>query len=366
MKKLIIKTSSKKYPIFIGLNFFKKKLSSIIPVYLPKGKIAIITDSNLKKIYIPILKSFLNHQVFLFSFKAGEPSKNRTIKKQIEDFLITNNFNRKSLLIAFGGGVVGDIVGFVAATLFRGIDYIQIPTSIISMVDSSIGGKTGINTSQGKNLIGAFYHPKTILLDIDLLNTLPQKEYQQGLAEVIKYALILDVSLYKLLVQKKDLIFKRDQKTIIKMIIKSILCKKKVVKIDEKEGGYRQILNFGHTIGHGIEKKSDYKLSHGNSIAIGMILEAFLAYQKGLLPHHTFNKVRLLLKQFQFSLKYPAFIKVTSLYDLMLKDKKNTAQTIQIVFIKSIGKVYQHKKQYTYPFMKKELIKQIKTYKALD
>ncbi len=366
MKKLIIKTTSKQYPIFIGSNFFKKKLASIIPAYCSKGKVAIITDSNLKKKYVSVLKSFLNHQVFLFSFKAGEPSKNRTIKEQIEDFLITNHFNRKSLLIAFGGGVVGDIVGFVAATLYRGIDYIQIPTSIISIVDSSIGGKTGINTLQGKNLIGAFYHPKKILLDIDLLKTLPQKEYQQGLAEVIKYALILDISLYKLLVQKKDLIFKRDQKTVIKMIIKSILCKKKVVKFDEKEERYRQILNFGHTIGHGIEKGSNYKLSHGNSIAIGMLLEAFLAKQAGILSNHAFNKVRLILKQFEFSLKYPAFIKIIDLYDLMLKDKKNTAQTIQIVFIESIGKAYQHKKQYTYPFFKQELIKQIRAYQALN
>ena len=245
---LYIKTQSSKYILQIGSQIFLSEVNKLLEKN-PNSKIAIITDSHLKECYQKQLSSFKQKNFYLFVFNAGEKQKNNQTKLSIERFLFQNKFDRSSLLIALGGGVVGDLVGYVASTFMRGVRYYQIPTSIISVVDSSVGGKTGINNEFGKNLIGTFYHPQKVIIDINFLKTLPDDEYISGLAEVLKYAFIYERKLYTYLLNNKTAILKRTPKCLFHLIKTSVIIKGKVVGRDEKEGGYRRILNFGHTIG---------------------------------------------------------------------------------------------------------------------
>ena len=315
-------------------------------------KISVITDENIYKIYKNILnKKYLN----TIKIKPGEKSKSIENKIMIEEKLLKLKFNRKSVIVALGGGVVGDLVGFVASTFLRGIDLIQIPTSLVAMVDSSIGGKTGINNDSGKNLIGTFYNPKKIIVNSSFLKTLPESELRQGLAEIIKYGVIYDLRLFKLL-EKININFMENSQQIINKIIKNcIAIKVKVVEEDFKETDKRSILNFGHTVGHGLEKLYSYKKSHGDCIGLGMAIEASIANKYFDLNDESLNKIYKILDRFALrSIRYSS-TQIKSIIKYMELDKKNKTNKITFSLPNKIGSIMLNNKKHTIEVSKEKI-----------
>ena len=342
-------TVDNSYKIYVGSGLFNKLIEDLEKN--PLGfSYAIITDSNVKRLYGNKLKTLLQKQnpnTLLIDFPAGEKQKNRDIKTQIENNMLEANFGRDSAVIALGGGVVGDIAGFVAATYTRGIPYIQVPTTLVACVDSSIGGKTAVDTEHGKNLIGAFYQPKCVYIDINTLKTLNSKEIKEGLAEIIKYGVISDKDLFRLLEQRVEDMFEFDENLISEVIKKCCTIKAKVVKEDEKESNLRKILNFGHTIGHAIEKLSDYTLSHGNAISIGMVLEGEIAEELGLWKKNDLQKLELLLIRAGLPTKMPFKVRAEQLIENMKIDKKSHRGNIEMALPLMIGKMAREDGRYS-------------------
>ncbi len=282
----------------------EKGAADKIPAFLKKNKIgekfAIITDNTVDKLYAQPFKKFLKSkdiEAEIFSFKAGEKAKQLSTIEQLAEAMIKKNFTRKDAIIAFGGGVVGDIAGFLAAIYMRGIPYIQVPTNLLAMVDSSIGGKTGVDLIKGgKNLIGTITQPAAVFMDTKYLTTLPTKQIRNGLGEIIKYGVIKSPGLFKFIEQNMDKILDKDEKALEKIIVESVKIKSKVVESDEKEKAGRMILNYGHTYGHAIEKLSNYTLLHGFAISIGMVIANKMAVEKGLLKKEDAERIKKLFK----------------------------------------------------------------------
>ena len=297
-------------------------------------KVALVTDTNIWKHYKNILpsKNLLNVVI-----KPGEESKSIQTKNYIEQMLFKNNFNRNSLVIALGGGVIGDLVGYTASTFMRGVDLIHIPTSLIAIVDSSIGGKTAIDNKFGKNLIGTFYNPKEIIINLDFLESLPNKEVRQGMAEVIKYSIINSKSLFAKL-NKIDKKFLKNKRTIISQIIKEcIKIKISTVQDDFRENDKRMILNFGHTVGHSLEKFYKYKKSHGDCIGLGMLVEAKIANELNFLSSKEYMDIRKLLFDHKLINLKIEKSDIRKLLKNMKLDKKNRSNLITFALPKSIG-----------------------------
>ncbi|MDP3259447.1 MAG: 3-dehydroquinate synthase, partial [Thermodesulfovibrionales bacterium] len=280
MDKIRVKLGERSYDICIGSNILGK-IGPKLKSFNSSPKTAIISNPTVYRLYgKKVLNSIKSSgfDVIPVIIPDGEKYKDISIVQKIYGELLRHRLDRKSTLIALGGGVIGDITGFVASTYMRGIDYIQIPTTLLAQVDSSVGGKTGVNHKLGKNMIGTFYQPKLIWIDIDILKTLPQKEFFAGLAEVIKYGVIWDAKLFAFLENNRDKIVRLDRKALIHIIKCSCQIKAEVVSKDEREAGLRAILNYGHTIGHAIETATGYKkYLHGEALAIGMHTEARLA-----------------------------------------------------------------------------------------
>ncbi|MEK6809291.1 MAG: 3-dehydroquinate synthase, partial [Nanoarchaeota archaeon] len=338
MEKIIVTTPSKSYPIFMG-DMALAELSKLLRKDHSSKRIAVITDSTVKKLYLSVLEKMLP-DFLTISIPCGEESKTREMKAQIEDTLLEHHFGKDTLLIAFGGGVVGDLTGFVASTYFRGIPFIQVPTTLLSMVDASIGGKTGINTEHGKNLIGTFYQPEAVIINADFISTLPEEEFLNGLAEIVKMACILDQDLFKAIEKNKEEIVKRKPSAILPLIKRSIELKKDIIEQDELESGLRQILNFGHTIGHALEKASHYHLKHGFAVSMGMAAESRLAVETGILPQEEAERIIQLLKDLALPSEIPLnMASEQQLWEAMKNDKKNRSQEIHCVFLEKIGKI---------------------------
>jgi len=246
----------------------------------------------------------------LLTVPGGEASKTRDMKEMLEDNLLNKQFGKDTTIIALGGGVVTDLVGFLASTYMRGVPLILIPTTLLAMVDGAIGGKTAVNTPLGKNLIGTFYPPKAILIDLDLLQTLPQKEWTHGIAEILKYGFIADPTLLQL----------DNWEPAIRT---SIQIKLGIVEKDPFEQGLRRILNFGHTIGHGIEQVSDYTIPHGEAVAFGCLVEAHLSQRLGYLPPLDFCKIERTIRRFPFSLRLPSTYTRAAFLNALRLDKKS-------------------------------------------
>jgi 3-dehydroquinate synthase len=341
METIQVKTKQKTYPIYLGGGLFKKYIHDIC-INFKNRKICFVMDSNLAKHYKKKLKTYCSKSkdIYFYTFPAGEKNKNRQQKAALEDFLLQNLFDRKSLLVAFGGGVTGDMTGFAASTFLRGISYIQIPTSVIAMVDSSVGGKTAIDTSYGKNLIGTFYQPEAVYIDTDLLHTLPEKEYHNGLGEVIKCACIAGKSLFTFLTKNQADVFERKKTAIHRYIKDCLKIKIRAVKIDEKETtGYRKILNFGHTIGHGAELLENYRLAHGEAVATGICYETCISMIKNLLSKKSFESIYTLLQRYNFPVKLPKKLTANKVYNAMKLDKKSLKGKVQMSLISDIGTV---------------------------
>ncbi len=307
-------------------------------------KYCLITDSTVEKLYgTKLLRDLRKNGVKadMASFPAGEKHKTLESIEQLASQLSQKGFNRKDAVIALGGGVVGDVGGFLAAIYMRGIPCIQIPTTLLAMADSSVGGKTGINIPEGKNMIGTITRPKLIVTEVDFLKTLPKKHIRNGLAEIIKCAVIADKKLFKFIEQNMQKILSLDKKTLTYIIKRAVAIKSEIVKQDEKEKNLRMILNYGHSYGHALERLSDYKLLHGHAISIGMVLANKMAVEKGILKKSEAERIKNLL--------IAAGLPVSTMKRLPLKeiigDKKNEGGHINFILPTSIGSVTIHKEK---------------------
>ncbi len=321
-----------KYNIHIAEKDLSKNL---INKYLNKNsKILIVTDTGIPKKYLKDLKSKINNRSkHIITLPKGEKSKSYDSFKKIIYKLSKLKFDRTDYLIAFGGGVVGDITGFVASTYLRGICYIQIPTTLLAQVDSSVGGKTAINIPQGKNLVGAFYNPKCVLISTHYLKTLSDDEYKSGLGEVIKYSFIGNKALKKLIEDKSKQIIERKESTLKIVIEQSIKTKAKIVTKDEKESGIRAILNFGHTFGHAIEAYKKYNnITHGAAITLGMIIASKLSLYEGHIKDSQLKKVLDIIDLLELESDYSKY-NYAKLKPFMAKDKKISSGKLNLVMI---------------------------------
>jgi pentafunctional AROM polypeptide len=340
---------------------------------LPASTYVLITDTNVARFHLPAFEAaFVNAPRFLSHvIPPGETSKSREGKAEIEDFLLANACTRDTVVLALGGGVIGDLVGFVAATFMRGLRFCQIPTTLLAMVDSSVGGKTAIDTPHGKNLIGAFWQPEYIFIDAAFLETLPAREFSNGMAEVVKTAAIWNAEEFALLESRAVEIFAAiqtpsqnfagrtlttrspSQALLLSVIVGSISVKAHIVTVDERETGLRNLVNFGHTIGHAIEAVLTPTILHGECVAVGMLLEAEIARQMGVLSQVSVGRIARCLKAYNLpitladpriaSLPAARLLTVRRLLDIMKIDKKNSGPEKKIVILSRIGATYEQK-----------------------
>jgi 3-dehydroquinate synthase len=341
-RTLKLKTTSRVYPIYMGYALFKEN-NSQITLEGSQNKTAIITNPIVGALYLDEIKKRVikeGGKPFVCIIPDGEKYKTLDTVRIVYDFLLKENFDRASKILALGGGVIGDLSAFVASTYKRGISIIHIPTTLIAAVDSSIGGKTGVDHPLGKNMIGTFYQPKKVIIDTKKLLTLPEKEFKSGLAEVIKHAIIKDATLFCLLEEKKTEILNRDVEILMEIVSRCVRIKKEVVQEDEKEEkGKREILNFGHTIGHIIETLTAYsKYSHGEAVAIGMVEEAKLALKKNLLSEKDFSRIETLISKYQLPTSIPENINYEEMKNLVEQDKKVKKGKIRLPVPTAIGK----------------------------
>ena len=272
----------------------------------------------------------------MYTFPAGEENKNLNIVKKVYEFLIINHFDRKDMLIALGGGVTGDLTGFTAATYLRGIDFVQIPTSLLAQVDSSVGGKTGVDFDSYKNMVGAFYQPKLVYINTSTLKTLTQRQFLSGMGEVIKYGLIKNADFFDWLIENACDIMNYDNKALRYMIYVCCDTKRVVVENDFKEQGERALLNMGHTLGHAIEKCMDFSLLHGECVSLGSVASAYISYKKGYITHDDLCKIVRAHKLFELPVSENNF-ELQTVIDATLNDKKMEAGIIKFVVLNAIG-----------------------------
>ena len=273
---------------------------------------------------------------------AGEPHKTLQSIEQVYDTALENHLERSSTLVALGGGVIGDMTGFAAATWLRGVNFVQVPTSLLAMVDASVGGKTGVNHPQGKNLIGAFYQPKLVLIDPSVLKTLPEREFRAGMAEVIKYGIIWDADLFTKLENAEDIdsFSTINQELLQTILVRSTQAKADVVSQDEKEAGLRAILNYGHTIGHAVESLTNYQqFVHGEAVAIGMVAAGKIATVMGLWTEEEANRQDRLIAKTKLPTKIPTGLDIKAILTTLQSDKKVKAGKVRFILPTSIGKV---------------------------
>jgi 3-dehydroquinate synthase len=339
-------------PVSLGSRSYQIKVSSGLLARLGAEcaalklgqRCAVITDRNVGKKYAKtVLKSLSasGFEVVLVTVPAGEKSKSLAVVEKCFDELAKHRLERKSFIVALGGGVVGDLAGFVAASYLRGIPFVQVPTTLLAQVDSSVGGKTGVNLKAGKNLVGAFYQPRLVLCDLDTLKTLPRREYISGLAEVIKYGIIYDEVLFAQLERYLPKLLTRDENTLRDVVARCCEIKADVVGQDETESGLRAILNFGHTIGHAIENSAGYgKYLHGEAISIGQVAAAKLSNKILGLPSGDVVRIEKLLAHAGLPVKIKlGAAQKKNLFAAMLLDKKVSGGEVKFVLAKKIGKV---------------------------
>ncbi len=341
MKNVRVMLGSRSYDIFIGYNILNNLSDRLSNLSLGK-KVAIITNPKLTKLYGGVIYRQLKGAGFIptaIEIPAGERYKTIKSVSKIYDILIKERFERNSSIIALGGGVIGDIAGFVAATYLRGVPYIQVPTSLVAQVDSSVGGKTGVNHPLGKNLIGAFYQPVLVWIDVEVLRTLPRRELIAGMAEVVKYGVIADDRFFDFLEENYKKILSLDQEVLIHLVVKSCEIKSMVVSADEREKGLRAILNFGHTIGHAIETITDYKMyKHGEAVAMGMVCAARLAYTMGICDQDVFERTERLCRLIGLRTSIPR-LEFATLWDILHRDKKVIDEKVRFILPVRLGEV---------------------------
>jgi 3-dehydroquinate synthase len=327
------------YKIFLDWNVIDRA-SEIFLSHGLGGLLFVITDTNVyRKHGKRLLKALRPNQTHTLIVKPGETSKSLTNWKRIQDFLLSKGADRKSTVIAFGGGVIGDLAGFSASTFMRGLNFVQIPTTILSQSDSSIGAKVAVNHPLAKNLIGSFYQPKLILTDPSLLITLPKREFSAGLGEAIKYGVIADPELFNILFDNMERLISGDRDLLNQLIERCIAIKIKVVEEDERETGLRKILNFGHTIGHALEQATGYKrLRHGEAVGWGMLGAGWIAIQRGMWSVQELGRLQSILIR-AGCLHDPGKLSTKQIIQALKHDKKKSGKTLQFVLPEETGKV---------------------------
>jgi 3-dehydroquinate synthase len=341
MRTLTVNIKDQPYPIHIGPGLLDR--ADLITPHLAQPRAVIVTNTTIAPLYSKRLLDSLSAagvESFLIVLPDGEIHKNWQTLNLIYDQLIDKRCERKTTLIALGGGVVGDMTGFAAATYQRGAPYIQIPTTLLAQVDSAVGGKTAINHPQGKNMIGAFYQPKLVLADTDLLNTLPNREFSAGMAEVIKYGLIRDLPFFEWLEANMERMMAREPEALIHAVYESCRNKAEVVAQDEKETGIRAILNLGHTFGHAIETATGYsEWLHGEAVAMGTILAARVSKTLGRLEDRDIDRMNCLFVGANLPVNAPK-LSVETYLNLMSSDKKVENKKIKLILLNAIGGAY--------------------------
>ena len=327
------------YTIYLESNIIDRS-SEILQKHGLTGPYFVISDTNVFKNHGKrLLKGLRPNQTHTLIVKPGETSKSLTNWKKIQDFLLRKGANRKSTVIAFGGGVIGDLAGFSASTFMRGLNFVQIPTTILSQSDSSIGAKVAVNHPLAKNLIGSFYQPKIILTDPSLLTTLPKREFSAGLGEAIKYGVIADPKLFDLLHEKMENLIAGDSDLLNKLIERCIAIKINVVEQDERESGLRKILNFGHTIGHALEQATGYKrLRHGEAVGWGMLGAGWIAIQREMWSIMELGRLQSILLR-AGSLHDPGKLTLKQIMEALKHDKKKSGKSLQFILPEQTGKV---------------------------
>lgn len=343
MDKIIVDLKEDSYPIYIHDDFgcFEEVLSRTGNY----KKVFIVTDDNGERLILPDLMASMDtkgRRVFTFSFPPGEENKNHKTLNTIYEFLISSSIDRSCLIIALGGGVVGDMAGFAAATILRGVDLIQVPTTLLSQADSSVGGKTAIDFHGYKNIVGAFKQPKAVYINVGTLKTLDLRQMRSGFMETVKHALIGDEDFFEYLDKNMDKVFSKDLDTLKYLARTNCTIKSRVVSRDEKEGGLREILNFGHTVGHGVESASSFSLTHGESVALGTVAAMDLSIKLGYTTLDVKDRVTGLLKRAGLPvLLGEALLEADrkAIFNNIFMDKKIRNDRIKFIVLKNIGSV---------------------------
>jgi 3-dehydroquinate synthase len=309
--------------------------------YCPASGYAIITDSSVAPLYGSAAQAALKDvaPTLLLTFPAGEWNKNRETWGDLIDQLLTARLDREAVILALGGGVAGDLAGFVAATYLRGIRYVQVPTSLLAMIDSAIGGKTGIDTQLGKNLVGAFHQPTVVIADVGTLRSLPPVQLAAGMAEALKHGVIADAAYFQRLTAAGDGVRARDTEILLDVVRRSVEIKAGVVAEDEREAGRRAVLNFGHTVAHGLEAIQGYELLHGEAVAVGMLAEARLGERLGVTEAGVADEVRRALEAYRLPLDPPGDVDPERLLEVMHQDKKNRDKSVKFALPKRLGEM---------------------------
>ena len=323
-------------------NDYEKLQEALRGIGTDAHRICIVTDTNVESLYLDQVRTQVEQacvQTDIFVFPAGESSKNLDTVRELYTHLIEQGYDRKDYLLALGGGVVGDLTGFAAATFLRGIQFIQVPTTLLSQIDSSIGGKTGVDFDQYKNMVGAFHMPTLVYINTNTLNTLPDEQFASGMGELLKSGLIRNSDFYEWTINHMSEILERDSETMRYMVGECCQIKRQVVENDPHEQGERAVLNFGHTIGHAIEKLKNFELTHGACVNLGMVCAAHISWQRGDLDEDDFYEIRDMSVMFDLPISYDG-LTPEDIIDATKKDKKMEAGKIRFVLLDKIGHAY--------------------------
>ena len=343
MSKLITVNYNQKpcYNIVIE-NDFSKLAENVTKLEISGRKLAVITDSNVGPLYADKVAQCLKetgNNIFVYTFEAGEKNKNLNTVQDVYEFLIKNKFDRKDMLVALGGGVVGDLTGFAAATYLRGIDFIQVPTSLLAQVDSSIGGKTGVDFRAYKNMVGAFHQPRLVYMNTSTLSSLNTRLFNSGFGEILKHGLIKDASYFQWLKDNIEKIAALDSGYLEEMIYRSCEIKRKVVEKKKKKKGERAQLNFGHTLGHAIEKQMNFELYHGECVVLGMIAALNICVERGTITKEEYDDIYNTFKAYNF----PMTVDKTTIDEVIAaskNDKKMDGNKVKFILLKKVGEAY--------------------------
>lgn len=337
MQTLNVDLGNRSYPIFIGANLLGRP--ELIEPYVSGRQVMLVSNETVAPLYLDKARqAFANYQCESVVLPDGEEYKNLETLNRIFDALLEHRYERNCTLVALGGGVIGDMVGFAAACYQRGVPFIQIPTTLLSQVDSSVGGKTGVNHALGKNMIGAFYQPRCVIADTETLNTLDDRQLSAGLAEIIKYGLICDLPFFAWQENNMPKLLARDYEALVHVIDRSCQIKSQVVATDEREAGVRAILNFGHTFGHAIEAATGYgKWLHGEAVGTGMVLAADLSARMGMLTAGDVQRIENIIDKAQLPTRAPTNMDYANFMRYMSVDKKVEAGSIRLILLKALG-----------------------------
>ena len=330
---------SQGYEILVGAGTFGS-LGTILSRFCPAQRYAVVTDDHVAELYAVKLSRMLHtagYRADVFAFTAGEASKTRETWALVSDAMVEAGLGRDAAVIAFGGGVPGDLGGFVAATYMRGLPLVQLPTTLLAMIDASVGGKTGVDVPAGKNLVGAFHQPQVVIADPDLLATLPEEHLRAGLGEAVKHGAIADPAYLDWIEESAAQLLAGDPDALTRLIVRSVEIKAEIVSRDETETGPRKLLNFGHTIGHAVEALSGYELLNGEAVAIGMVEEARIGERLGTTAMGTAARLRRVLSRLGLPTSLPVEMSVDDVIDWTRTDKKSREGRVQYALIESIG-----------------------------